>query len=213
MTTYQHKINDKLRSMDVNERIKIFSLTKRILEFQENNNINLLDDTNANHTNIFRMSIGDIESNHFINIASVYRDYDIFYELVKVCDKTKKIIKLNKCINDKLQTTENKNIIKKYFNIVCLLNLIKNKILKTKSTEQIKNICQQLEKLDDNVNQQIIAYLNLGQIYNNTNNNNFRYVKIDFNNYYNYINCDINIIYSIINDNKIDAVFNTLHSI
>jgi hypothetical protein len=202
-------IKNELLLIDNESRIKLFSLSKIILNFQEMNNFKILDTINTNLCIVsflqdYRISDYISESEYiYYDLAKIYNNFELFSDLINIINSTKKIEKI---VNNNL--TKNENIkVKKLFNIICLINLIKFKLY-NRTRKDINYILDFLQLIK-------VEMLNLQQLYNlNT--------VIEINNFleiYNYLNINIFLIYKIFygNDEKenyheYDKIYNLFYN-
>ena len=189
-----YAINNGITKLNDVARSKLFLLTKELMEFQTQQNLNILN-INHNNKNIFdNYPFTPLEQNDYHKIIPIYHNFDIFTEIKKLTSKTTMIKNVIPLFKNMIETADECNNLKKFFKMICLINLIKS-ALSNKSDHELLNY-HLLDKIHS-IHPNLLTILNLNQLQNLT-------TKEEMNEYltstYNYKNINIKNMYDFMDE-------------
>jgi len=165
LTNHIHAITKDLFKLKELSYNNFTFLTKKLYEFQIENNVNIFNITNLNDETIqLNLSKNKLESenNNYEFLANIYSNYIFFKNVKDLTKRTTQIKKISPIYIEKIEDVYILSKLRNLLNIITLLNLIK-KQFKDKKQEDFKryNFFQQL----NNININLINILGLKSLY------------------------------------------------
>lgn len=204
MDNDEHFIVTQLSNLNEKDKHGFLSLTKCIIELQQQDKFNVLNMETGNpcETLFQNYPAAEIWPENYRDIYRMYEEAELFEEIRKCVHKTTKINKrLSPILRNYIATPEEQDHFKRFINMIVLCNLIK-KQLKHKSPQDIAQYGL-LEKLHA-VNPNMATWLNLHQVNN-------LHTKEDIDSWlddaYTYDNMHVPHVMDLITEDEYNAVY------
>jgi hypothetical protein len=217
MNIEQIALENEFSNFNFAQKENFLLLTKKIIKFQENTDIKLLN-LQPCIVNIFEnYPICDFNENYLYKLAEIYQTLELFKEIKTIILKTDYIIKLNPIFEQYINNLNEETQLINLFNAIILVNFIKKQmVLITIPQEQFylnKHHHKLLNKLNDirtssSLNSSNISTLlnldQLGNLYTE------KEIYDFFNEVYNFNNVDVIQLSNQLDNDEYHKIYNLI---